>query len=66
MPDNHNLSMAAQYVAETHRIIADQEGRIVRLRRVGADTMEAEFTLKVFQANLRLFEENLEWLKSSG
>ena len=66
MLDNHNLSLATDYVVAVRRCVANQKARIERLRRVGADTLDAEQTLKVFEDNLRLSEENLEWLKGSG
>jgi len=66
MTDDHTLSLATDYVVAVRRCIANQKARIERLWQVGADTLDAEHTLKVFEDNLRLSEENLEWLKSSG
>lgn len=56
MTDDYTMSLATDYVIAVRRCIANQKGRIERLRQVGADTLDAEHT--------RLTEENLEWLKA--
>lgn len=66
MTASHNLSLAGQYIARGRRFVANQKRQIEQLRQVGADTMDAEHTLRVFQANLRLLENHLQWLKGFG
>jgi len=54
---------ARELVAEGRRIVQQQKGLIVRLRAAGVDTWEAERTLRLFEANLRRFEEHQDVLK---
>jgi len=63
MIDHRDLT---RHVGEARQIVADQKDRIERLRKVGAHTVDAEHTLKVFEDNLRRLEENLQWLKRFG
>ena len=45
------------------RIVQQQKGLIVRLRAARVHTWEAERTLRLFEANLRRFEEHRDVLK---
>jgi hypothetical protein len=64
MPDEENdLRRAEEHVAEGRRLVQQQKGRIIRLRAVGADTGDAERTLRLLEANLRRFEEHRDSLK---
>ena len=59
-----DLLRAEELVAEARRIVQEQKGRIVRLKAAGVDASSAERTLRVFEANLRRFEEHRDILKS--
>jgi hypothetical protein len=62
-----DLGMAGRHVAKAREIVANQRRRIEKLRAVGASTFDAEQTLRIFEANLRLFEEHeREWRAKSG
>jgi hypothetical protein len=56
--DMDNLSKATCHVEEAQRIVWQQKGRIVRLRTAGLDTLDAERTLRVLEANLQAFQEH--------
>jgi hypothetical protein len=64
MDSENDLRRAEELVAEGRRIVRQQKGLIVRLRAAGVDTWEAERTLRLFEANLRRFEEHRDLLKS--
>ena len=63
MDSENDLRRAEELVAEGRRIVQQQKGLIVRLRAAGVDTLEAERTLRLFEANLRRFEEHRDVLK---
>ena len=63
MDSENDLRRAEELVAEGQRIVQQQKGLIVRLRAAGVDTWEAERTLRLFEANLRRFEEHRDVLK---
>jgi hypothetical protein len=63
MGSANDLRRAEELVAEGRRIVQQQKGLIVRLRAAGVDTLEAERTLRLFEANLRRFEEHRDALK---
>ncbi len=63
MDSENDLRRAEELVAEGRRIVQQQKGLIVRLRAAGVDTWEAERTLRLFEANLRRFEEHRDALK---
>jgi GTP cyclohydrolase II len=63
MDSENDLRRAEELVAEGRRIVQQQKGLIVRLRAAGVDTLEAERTLRLFEANLRRFEEHRDILK---
>jgi hypothetical protein len=63
MDSENDLRRAEELVAEGRRIVQQQKGLIVRLRAAGVDTLEAERTLRLFEANLRRFEEHRDALK---
>jgi GTP cyclohydrolase II len=63
MGSANDLRRAEELVAEGRRIVQQQKGLIVRLRAAGVDTLEAERTLRLFEANLRRFEEHRDILK---
>ena len=55
--DIDHLSKARCHVEEAQRIVWQQKGRIIRLRAVGLDTLDAEKTLRLLEANLQTFRE---------
>ena len=59
-----DIRRAEELVAEARRIVQQQKGRIMRLRAAGVDTWDAERALRLFEANLQLFEEHRDILKS--
>ena len=63
MDSENDLRRAEELVAEGRRIVQQQKGLIIRLRAAGVDTWEAERTLRLFEANLRRFEEHRDLLK---
>jgi hypothetical protein len=63
MDSEKDLRRAEELVAEGRRIVQQQKGLIVRLGAAGVDTWEAERTLRLFEANLRRFEEHRDLLK---
>jgi hypothetical protein len=63
MEPENDLRRAEELVAEARRIVHQQKGLIVRLRAAGVGTREAERTLRLFEANLRRFEEHRDVLK---
>jgi hypothetical protein len=65
MPDHGtDLYRAEEHVAEARRIVQQQKGRIIRLRINGAETCDAERTLRLLESNLRRFEEHRDSLKA--
>jgi hypothetical protein len=63
LDDNDELVRAEELVAEARRYVQEQKGRIVRLSAAGVDTADAERTLRMFESNLRRFEEHRDALK---
>ena len=63
MVSENDLRRAEELVAEGRRVVQQQKGLIVRLRAAGVDTLEAERTLRLFEANLRRFEEHRDAIK---
>jgi len=61
--DDDPLSKARRHVQEGRRIVWEQKGRIARIRAAGLDSADAEQTLRVLEANLKLFEEHLDYLE---
>jgi hypothetical protein len=61
--DQDRITQAERHIAKAQQIIAAQKVRIARLKAVGAFTLDAEHTLKVFEANLRIFEDHRDYLK---
>lgn len=53
-----DFTKAACHVEEARRIVWRQKGRIIRLRSAGVDTLDAETTLRLLEANLQTFEEH--------
>jgi hypothetical protein len=53
-----DLTKANRHVDEARRIVWEQKGRITRLRTAGVDTVEAERTLRLLEANLLTFDEH--------
>ncbi len=53
-----DLSKANSRVEEARRIVWRQKGRIVRLRSAGVDTLDAETTLRLLEANFQTFEDH--------
>jgi len=52
------FSNAKRYVEEGQRIVGEQKGRIARFWAAGFDTLDAERTLSVLEANLNTFQEH--------
>ena len=63
MDSANDLRRAEELVAEGRRIVQQQKGLIVRLRAARVDTWEAERSLRLFEANLRRFEEHRDVIK---
>ena len=63
MDSENDLLRAEELVAEGRRIVQRQKGLVVRLRAAGVDTWDAERALRLFEANLRRFEEHRDILK---
>jgi hypothetical protein len=53
-----HLTKARCLVEEARRIVWEQKGRITRLRAAGCDTLDAERTLRLLEANLQIFQEH--------
>ena len=53
-----DLTKATLRVEEARRIVWRQKGRIVRLRSAGVETLDAETTLRLLEANLQTFEDH--------
>ena len=53
-----DLTKATCHVEEARRIVWRQKGRIIRIRSAGVDTLDAETTLRLLEANLRTFEDH--------
>ena len=58
-----DLTKATRYVEDAQRIVWEQKGRIIRLRAAGVDTLDAERTLRLLEANLQTFREHERALK---
>ena len=50
-------------VEEAQRIVWEQKGRIIRLRAAGLDSLDAERTLRLLEANLKVLQEHARWLE---
>jgi hypothetical protein len=59
-----DLTKATCHVEEARRIVWRQKGRIIRLRSAGVDTLDAETTLRLLEANLQTFEDHRRALES--
>ncbi len=57
------LTKAKRHVEEGRRLVWEQKGLIARLKASGADTRNAERTLRVLESNLAMFEEHRSWLE---
>lgn len=57
-PEADQIVKAARHVEDAQRLVWEQKGRIVRLRASGHDTLSAEKTLTVLEANLQTFREH--------
>ena len=53
-----DLRRVEEHVAEARRLVQRQKGLIVRLRAVGAKTLDAQRILWLLESNLRRFEEH--------
>jgi hypothetical protein len=60
--DDDHLAKAKRYVEEAQRIVWEQKGRIIRLRAAGLDSLDAERTLRLLEANLKALQEHARWL----
>jgi len=61
--DDDHLAKAKRYVEEAQRIVWEQKGRIIRLRAAGLDSLDAEGTLRLLEANLKVLQEHARWLE---
>jgi hypothetical protein len=61
--DDDHLAKAKRYVEEAQRIVWEQKGRIIRRRAAGLDSLDAERTLRVLEANLKVLPEHARWLE---
>ena len=52
-----SLAQAERHVVRARRIVARQRRVIERLKAIGADTTDAEKSLRLFEANLAIFEK---------
>ena len=57
------LAKAQRHIEEGRRLVWEQKGLIARLKASGADTRNAEQTLRVLESNLAMFEEHRNWLE---
>ena len=53
-----DLAKASALVEEARRIVWRQKGQIIRLRAAGADTQDAERTLRLLEANLQTLQDH--------
>ncbi len=58
-----DLTKARRYVKDAQLIVWEQKGRIMRLRAAGVDTVDAERTLRLLEANLQTFREHQRTLE---
>ena len=58
-----DLRRVEEHVAEARRLVQRQKGLIVRLRAVGAKTLDAQRILWLLESNLRRFEEHRDRLR---
>jgi hypothetical protein len=66
MLDHENeLQRVEKLVLEARRLVQRQKGFIIRLRAAGADTSNAELTLRLLESNLRRFEAHRDLLKAT-
>jgi hypothetical protein len=65
MAEDSSLRMAFDHVQAARRIVAVQRRRVAHLKAVGASTSEAERTLRIFESNVRIFEEHLALLRQA-
>jgi hypothetical protein len=61
--DDDHLAKAKRYVEEAQRIVWEQKGRIIRLRAAGLDSLDAERTLRLLEANLKVLRGHARWLE---
>jgi hypothetical protein len=61
-----DLQRADELVLEARRLVQQQKGLIVRLKAAGADTLNAEMTLRYFEKNLTRFQEYRDLLKAKS
>ena len=63
--DEDALTFAIRHVALATRIVWQQRDRIERLKALGADATRAEETLRMFESNLKIFEDHRDFLASA-
>jgi hypothetical protein len=63
MPTTSDLALATQHVARAKQIIEKHRALIVKLKGVGASTIDAEHTLEVFVSTLGIFEDFERYLR---
>ena len=63
MSFDDDLRRVEEHIAEARRFVQRQKGLIVRLRAVGANTLDAQRILWLLETNLRRFEQHRDRLK---
>ena len=61
--DDDHLAKAKRYVEEAQRIVWEQKGRVIRRRAAGLDSLDAERTLRVLEANLKVLQDHARWIE---
>ena len=61
--EHDHLVIADRHITEGEKIVAAQHILIEHMRRVGADTSTAEFTLATFQNSLESFYSHREHIR---
>ena len=64
--DDDHLSKARRHVEDGRRSVWELKGRIARLKAAGFDTLDAARTLRLLEANLRVFQAQKLFRASAG
>ena len=60
-----DLRRVEEHVAEARRIVQRHKGLIVRLRKAGVNTLDAQRILWLLESNLRRLEEHRDRLRAN-
>ncbi len=63
--DDDALIIAIRHVAQARRIVWQQRARIERLRALGVNATYAKETLRIFERNLKIFEDHRDSLAAA-